>query len=356
MRIGTAHLPLHGGSVPRWLFDRMARLAREITIVIVDEYGLEEFLKRISHPYWFQSFGCTLGFDWHSSGLASTVVCALKVGLKDISKDLGLYIAGGKGGPSRKTPAEIEETSQTLGKDFSHLIYSSKMSTKVDSAALQDGYQLYHHNFFFTKTGSWAVVQQGMNGETRYARRYHWLSDDLKSFVEEPHAGVASNQKGSVLNMVSKKSLESRIFSSELAKQRPDKTINQFTGILELTLPHRERISENDIKPENLNKVLLRTYDLQPKTFEELLSSKGVGPKTIRALSLISELIYNAPASREDPVKYSFAHGGKDGTPYPVDRKTYDKSIEFLGFAIEKAKIGDRDKIEAIKRLQTSFL
>ena len=334
----------------------MARLAREITIVIVDGYGPEEFLKRISHPYWFQSFGCVLGFDWHSSGLTTTVGGALKVGLKDISKELGLYVAGGKGGTSRKTPTEIEKASQILGKDFSRLIYSSKMSAKVDSAALQDGYTLYHHNFFFTKAGNWAVVQQGMNEETRYARRYHWLSDDLNSFVEEPHNAIASNQKGSVLNMVSKKSLKPRILSSELAKQNPDKTIKQFTKILELKLPHRERISENDIKPENLNKVLLRTYDLQPKTFEELLSIKGVGPKTIRALSLISELIYNAPASREDPVKYSFAHGGKDGTPYPVDRKTYDKSIEFLGFAIEKAKIGDRDKIEAIKRLQTSFL
>ena len=356
MKTGTAHLPLHGGNAPRWLFDRMARLAKEITIVIVDGYGPEEFLKRISHPYWFQSFGCVLGFDWHSSGLTTTVGGALKVGLKDISKELGLYVAGGKGGTSRKTPTEIEKASQILGKDFSRLIYSSKMSAKVDSAALQDGYTLYHHNFFFTKAGNWAVVQQGMNEETRYARRYHWLSDDLNSFVEEPHNAIASNQKGSVLNMVSKKSLKPRILSSELAKQNPDKTIKQFTKILELKLPHRERISENDIKPENLNKVLLRTYDLQPKTFEELLSIKGVGPKTIRALSLISELIYNAPASREDPVKYSFAHGGKDGTPYPVDRKTYDKSIEFLGFAIEKAKIGDRDKIEAIKRLQTSFL
>ena len=223
MRTGTAHLPLHGGRAPRWLFDRMAILAREITTVIVDEFGPQEFLKRISHPYWFQSFGCVLGFDWHSSGLTTTVGGALKFGLKDISKDLGLFVAGGKGGTSRKTPGEIESTSNMLGKDFSHLIYSTKMSAKVDSAALQDGYQLYHHNFFFTKGGDWAVVQQGMNPNNHWARRYHWLSDNLTSFVEEPHNAIASNQKGSVLNMVAKESSECRVMNSELAKEKPEK-------------------------------------------------------------------------------------------------------------------------------------
>ena len=210
MRTGTANLPLHGGNAPRWLFDRMAKLAREVTIVIVDEFGPEEFLRRISHPYWFQSFGCVLGFDWHSSGLTTTVGGALKVGLKDVSKDLGLFVAGGKGGTSRKTPSEIETVSNQLGKDFSQLIYSSKMSAKVDSSALQDGYGLYHHNFFFTESGNWAVVQQGLNPLNRSARRYHWLSNNLTSFVEEPHTAVASNQKGKVLNMVARDSNDSR--------------------------------------------------------------------------------------------------------------------------------------------------
>src|SRR4030067_1953360 len=214
MRTGTAYLPLHGGNAPRWLFDRMALLAREITIVIVEEYGPEEFLRRISHPYWFQSFGCTLGFDWHSSGLTTTVGGALKVGLKDVSKDLGLFIAGGKGGTSRKTPSEIEAVSETLGKDFSKLIYSSRMSAKVDSSALQDGYQLYHHNFFFTKGGDWAVVQQGMNDSNHFARRYHWLSDSLTSFVEEPHAAVASNLKVRPLTLTSKNSFDNRLVST----------------------------------------------------------------------------------------------------------------------------------------------
>jgi hypothetical protein len=356
MRTGTAHLPLHGGRAPRWLFDRMALLAREITAVIVDEYGPSEFLRRISHPFWFQSFGCVLGFDWHSSGLTTTVGGALKYGLKDISKDIGLFVAGGKGGTSRKTPGEIESTSNLLGKDFSHLVYSTKMSAKVDSAALQDGYQLYHHNFFFTKGGDWAVVQQGMNENNHWARRYHWLSDNLISFVEEPHNAIASNRKGKVLNMVAKNSSDSRTVSSEVAKEKPERVVKQFKKLIQLEMPRRERIGESDIKPENLKKVLLTTYDKQPKDFEHLLSLQGVGPKTIRALALISELVYNAPASREDPVKYSFAHGGKDGTPFPVDKKTYDKSIEILRFAVEKAKVGDRDKIEAVKRLNLSLL
>jgi hypothetical protein len=352
MRTGTAFLPLHGGYAPKWLFDRMAKLAREITIVIVDEYGPNEFLRRISHPYWFQSFGCVLGFDWHSSGLTTTVGGSLKVGLKDVSKDLGLFVAGGKGGTSRKTPGEIENTSNLLGKDFSKLIYSSKMSAKVDSAALQDGYQLYHHNFFFTSAGNWAVVQQGMNGNNHWARRYHWLSDTLNSFVEEPHSAIASNNKAKVLNMVAKDSNDSRTISAKISKEQPEKVTKQFTKLLKLKMPRHEMVGEDDIRPDNLKKVLLSTYEKQPTDFEHLLSMKGVGPKTIRALSLISELIYNTPASREDPVKYSFAHGGKDGTPYPVDKKTYDKSIEILKFAIEKAKIGARDKIQAIKRLQ----
>lgn len=351
MKVGTAHLPLHGGKAPPWLFNRMAKLAREITVAVVLNFGPDEFLKRISHPYWFQSFGCILGFDWHSSGVTTTVGGALKVGLRDVSKDLGLYIAGGKGGTSRKTPSEIEAVSHQLGKDFSRLVYSSKMSAKVDSAALQDGYQLYHHNFLFTKNGNWAVFQQGMNDKTRWARRYHWLSENMNSFVNEPHQAIAADNKARVLNMVAVDSSDSRTISYKVAGEKPEKTVKQFLKIVELKMPRHETINESDIKPENLRKILLTTYERKPKDFEQLLGMPGVGPKTIRALSLISELIYGAPASRKDPVKYSFAHGGKDGTPFPVDRKTYDKSIEILKIAVEKAKIGDREKIDALKRL-----
>jgi hypothetical protein len=349
MRTGTAHLPLHFGQAPRWLFERMEKLAREITMAVVDEYGVEEYLRRISDPYWFQSLGCVLGFDWHSSGLTTTTTGAIKSGIRDIQKDLGLWVAGGKGGTSRKTPREIENVGESLGKDLSRLIYSSKMSAKVDNTALQDGYQLYHHNFFFTKEGKWAVVQQGMNLNNRWARRYHWISEKVESFVQEPHAAVAANQKVKTLNLVHNHSHDARIASTKIAKEQPEKVVKEFTKIL--AMPRREIINESDMKPENLKKVLLSTYERQPQNFEDLLALPGVGPKTIRALALISELVYGAPASREDPVKYSFAHGGKDGTPFPVDRKTYDKSIEILQIALQKAKVGDTEKISAFKRL-----
>lgn len=352
MKVGAAHLPLHGGKAPPWLFQRMVALAREITQVIVLEYGSEEFLTRISHPYWFQSLGCVLGFDWHSSGLTTTTTGALKLGIKGLEKNLGLYIGGGKGGTSRKTPGEIEKVGESLGKDLSNLVYASKMSAKVDSAALQDSFQLYHHNFFFTKSGKWAVVQQGMNTKTRWARRYHWLSEGLTSFVNEPHKAIASQAKVQPLNMVAASSHDTRLISTDLARTNPDKVIKEFNKIIELKMPHHEIINEADMKPENLKKVLLTTYERQPKDFETLLGTAGVGPKTIRSLALISELVYNAPASRDDPVKYSFAHGGKDGTPYPVDKPTYDKSIESLKTAVEKAKIGHSEKLAAFRRLQ----
>lgn len=355
MKTGSATLPLHYGGAPKWLFRRMEHLSREIVSSIVLDFGPDELVRRVANPYWFQSLGCVLGFDWHSSGLTTTTTGALKAGIFGLEKDLGFWIAGGKGATSRKTPAEIENTAQRLGKDFSHLIYSSKMSAKVDSAALQDGFQLYHHNFFFTKNGKWAVVQQGMNLQNRWARRYHWLSDDLVSFVEEPHKAIASNKKVKPLNLTATKSLKCRVLSSELAKEKPEKTIKDFSKIIELKMPKREKIDESDIRPENLKKILLSTYETQPKDFEELLATPGVGPKTIRALASISELIYNAPASREDPVKYSFAHGGKDGIPYPVDRKTYDESIDILGKAVRKAKIGHYEKLHALRRLQNSI-
>lgn len=356
MKVGSASLPLHGGKAPRWLFDRMVKLGREITIAIVELYGPEEFLKRVSHPYWFQSLGCVLGFDWHSSGVTTTTTGALKLGIAGLEKDLGLWIAGGKGGTSRKTPFEIEQTSEILGKDFSNLVYASKMSAKVDSAALQDSFQLYHHNFFFTKTGNWAVVQQGMNTENRWARRYHWLSDEVNNFVEEPQAAIASDQKVKVLNLVASESSKNRSISTQLASEKPEKVTKLFEKTLELRMHPHEKVQTDDIKPENLKKILLSIYERQPENFEQMLSLPGVGPKTLRALSLISEIIYNSPASKEDPVKFSFAHGGKDGTPYPVDKPTYDKSVEILKQAVNRAKIGDYERMNALNRLHKSFL
>lgn len=351
-KTGIAFLPLHYGKTPLWLFERMKKLSREIITVIVEEYGAEEFLRRISDPFWFQSFGCVLGFDWHSSGVTTTVCGAIKEGLKGTEKDLGIFVCGGKGGISRNTPEEISRFSEKFSiRDAEKLIYASKLSAKVDNVAVQDGYQLYHHTFIFTKNSFWTVIQQGMNLERRYARRYHWLSEEVKDFVVEPHKAICCDLKQTTLNMTAKESEETRILSVSLSKEKPEKVIKEFQKIQELNLPAHHPVSLKEIKKENLKKILIKTYEENPQNFEKLLSIYGVGPKTIRALALISELIYGTKLSWEDPAKYSFAHGGKDGYPYPVDRKEYDKSIEILKEAILKAKLGNREKLEAIRRL-----
>ncbi len=351
-RTGIANLPLHGGKAPAWLFARMSKLAREISIALISEYGAEEMLRRLSDPYWFQALGCVLGYDWHSSGVTTVVCGALKDGTRDIQHELGMFIAGGKGGTSRKTPAEIEAVGEKLVRDYSSLVYSSKMVAKVDNSALQDGYQLYHHVFFFTAQGSWAVVQQGMNEQNLYARRYHWLGENVKDFVCEPHAGICTQSGGQVLNLVASESAQARNTITGIVKEHnPDKIVQQINKIKTLDLPARHHLSTEDIQPQRLYKAFVRAYERQPQNFEKLLGLEGVGPKTLRALSLISELIYGVPVSLRDPALYSFAHGGKDGIPYPVDRKTYDRSIGILHTAVERAKIGDGEKIAAIRRL-----
>jgi uncharacterized protein len=351
-RTGFANLPLHGGKAPRWLFERMARLAREITIAIVDEYGVPELLKRLSDPYWFQALGCVLGYDWHSSGVTTVVCGAIKDGTRGIQKDLGFFVAGGKGGTSRKTPSEIEAVAVDLKTDFSRLVYASRMAAKVDNNALQDGYQLYHHVFFFSGKGEWTVVQQGMNETNLYARRYHWLSDSVSDFVCEPHSGICSESTADVLNLVAKESEPVRdILPRIVTEDGPDKIMAELNKIKTLTLPARHDIKTGDIHPERLAKIIVHAYEQHPQNFESLLGMEGVGARTIRALSLISELVYNVPTSLRDPALYSFAHGGKDGIPFPVDKKTYDRSIQILHSAVEKAKIGDSEKIDAIKRL-----
>jgi hypothetical protein len=352
-RTGTASLPLHYGKVPAWLFGRMSQLAREIAIVTVDEFGPEEMLRRLSDPFWFQAFGCVLGYDWHSSGVTTTVCGALKEGMRGLERDVGLFIAGGKGRTSRKTPAEIVNSGHLLKVSPSPLVYASRMSAKVDNSALQDGYQLYHHAFFFTADGSWAVVQQGMNEANRYARRYHWLGEKVSDFVCEPESAICSQAKGEALNLVALESAKTREVVARIAsEEKPDRIVSQLNRLKNLDLPRRPYISLEDIHPDRLSKIFLATYEHQPQDFESLLGLEGVGPKTLRALSLISELVYDTPVSLRDPARYSFAHGGKDGHPYPVDRKTYDNSIQFLVQALDKAKVGDRDKLDALKRLR----
>jgi len=352
-RTGVANLPLHYGKVPPWLFGRMSQLAREITVVTVTEFGVAEMLRRLSDPYWFQAFGCVLGYDWHSSGVTTTVCGALKEGLQGLESELGLFVAGGKGRTSRKTPTEIENTGHLLNMNPSSLIYASRMAAKVDNSALQDGYQLYHHNFFFTKDGSWAVIQQGMNEANHYARRYHWLGEKVSDFVCEPEAAICAQSKGEALNLVALESAKSREVITQVAtEEKPDKIVSHLNRLKTLNLPRRPHISLEDIHPDRLSKIFLRTYERKPKDFESLLALEGMGAKTLRALSLISELVYDTPVSLRDPASYTFAHGGKDGYPYPVDRKTYDDSIQFLTQAVEKAKIGNREKLEALRKLR----
>ena len=350
-RTGFANLPLHGGKAPRYLFERMVPLSREIVIFLVSEFGREEVLRRLSDPYWFQAFGCVLGFDWHSSGLTTTVCGALKEGLRGLEKDLGIYVAGGKGATSRKTPSEITTVCETLGRDPQPLVYASRISAKVDNSAVQDGYQLYHHSFVFTAEGQWCIVQQGMSDETAMARRYHWLSDTVKSYVSDPHAAICCDRSAPTLNLVAQESAAVRSASAALAGEKPEVTLEAITHLPLLDMPRHHMVSTSDINPKYLKKILLRTYETAPADFESLLSIEGVGAKTLRALALTSELIYGTKASQQDPARYSFAHGGKDGTPYPVDRDTYDRTIEVMRNALNRANVARSEKVQAFKRL-----
>ncbi|MGC9058381.1 MAG: DUF763 domain-containing protein [Candidatus Nanoarchaeia archaeon] len=363
MRTGFAQLPLHYGSCPSWLFKRMKTLAGAITEIIIEEFGPNELLLRLSNPYFFQAFGCVLGFDWHSSGLTTTVCGALKEALN--KKELGVFVAGGKGSVSRKTPEEIEKYSEKLNLSTTKiqtLINASKLTAKVDNALVQDGYSLYHHIFIFTEKGKWAVIQQGMNSTNRLARRYHWLSDSFKEFVEEPHTAICAQQKEKeVLDLTSKQAREAREISVDLVqdfdliKKFTTKQISQTS----LTSPDSDfkvlnMAAQHHIKDElKLNyETLKRAAEIQPKNYTELIMVPGFGPKHVRALALIANLIYGAELSWQDPAKYSFAHGGKDGIPYPVDKELYDASIVTLQEAIKQAKLSQKEKFLALKQLQ----
>jgi len=341
----------------------MKRLGGAVTEVIVHEYGKQEFLRRIGDPFFFQALGCALGFDWHSSGLTTTVCGALKEALKP--EELGIAVCGGKGKVSKRAPHEIQKIADdfSLGeKKIDELIYGSRMSAKVDNACLQDGYQLYHHCFVFSEEGDWAVVQQGMH--ERLARRYHWLSNGIKSFVDEPHSGIAGDRREEVvLDMTAHESEEARSASVDLVREDPkhlmtytreaeqlslDDYFERSPQVLKLVMPTKHAIT--DLTKRTVV-ALQRAYELQPESYEELVAIRGIGPKAVRALALVSDLIYGKPPSWKDPAKYSFAHGGKDGIPFPVDRPTYQRTTEILESAIDGAKIGQRDKLNAIRRL-----
>ncbi|MCD6341718.1 MAG: DUF763 domain-containing protein [Thaumarchaeota archaeon] len=357
---GTADLPLHGGHVPAWLMSRMKSMASAIAKVIVEDYGRRELLKRLSDPYWFQSFGCVLGFDWHSSGLTTTVTGALREVLK--LDEHGVAVAGGKGALSRRIPREI--TKMELDEDLAaKIVRASRLTAKVDNAVLQDGYAIYHHVIVFTEDGEWAVIQQGMNAELRYARRYHWLDEKVESFVVEPHSGIASRRREPVvLNMTSRDSEEARETAVDLVAENPDKlvrlinlainkqeTLTAWTGGEEKIF---KKIPSHLEMPRRIDwKAVKRAYDVKPRNYEELVEVRGMGPSTLRALALISALIYGARIDWRDPVKFTFAVGGKDGVPYPVSRKTYDQTISFMQQVLEGAEIKADQRKAVLRRL-----
>ena len=355
MRTGRADLPLHGGRAPRWLFSRMTQLAKAIVELVVLEHGVDGFFQRISDPYWFQALGCVLGFDWHSSGVTTTTCGAIKEGIKGDEKNLGLFVAGGKGATSRKTPAEIEAWGEKTGLDPVPLVDASRTSAKVDSAAVQDGYQIYHHVFLFDLQGTWAVVQQGINEANGMARRYHWLSSAVEDFVCEPHAAVCCDATAPSLNLVSAGSAGSRAVATEVSSQPAARVVGELVRLKSLALPRRHEILMADIAPDRLGSIFLKTYEAQPAGFKELLNLPGVGAKTLRALSLIGELVYGAQPSFDDPARYSYAHGGKDGIPFPVDRPLYDQTIDLLGRAVRRAKLGQTEEVKTLRRLDRAF-
>jgi hypothetical protein len=335
----------------------MVSLARSISEAILIEFGRDYFLKQISNPLWFQSFGCVLGFDWHSSGLTTTVCGALKEAFGDLA-DSGVYFCGGKGKTSRKTPSEIENIAQHLSCDPQDLIYASRITAKVDNNALQDGFSLYQHTFIFTCDNKWAVIQQGMsNDEGGWARRYHWHCGNLKSFINEPHTGIASDKSFLTLNLIDKDSTALQDLMAELASRRPEDNLKDVTSLKNNShkLPSRHKVLLEDVNHKFLDKIFLKTYENPPVDFEALLSREGVGAKTLRALALISDLIYGKAVSFSDPARYSFAHGGKDGYPYRIHLDHYDVTVNMLERMINKAKIEHTDKIKALRRLHCFY-
>jgi len=378
---GIATFTLDYGKCPKWLFDRMVMLGREMMHVIVAEEGPDAFIQRIGDPVWFQSLGTVLAFDWNASGLTTILTAALKEVIRGEERNLGIFICGGKGKTSRKTPDEIFTWGSRLAlseKNTRALSYNSRMAAKVDSALIQDGFQIYHHTFFFTKNGAWTVVQQGMNKENQTARRYHWHSETAKDLIREPHSGISSQIKiSNVLNMTANESEKNREISADLTHQsfgvlmKDIQLLRRYYSPLskmvslgngegkQLTLLELENkefrthpvVMEDFSKSVYLEKILWKLCDEQPESYEKLLSTEGVGPKTIRALALVSEVVYGAKPSYEDPARYSFAHGGKDATPYPVDRKTYDVTIDMMKKYVEKTKISPIEKRKIQKRL-----
>jgi uncharacterized protein len=347
-KAGTADLTLMGGSIPFWLFDRMTKLSLPIVESIILEYGKQEFLRKLSDPFWFQSFGSVIGMDWNSSGVTTAVMSALKKSLNPHSKELGIYVCGGKGKDSLQTPNELIAVGDKTGINGNELAKFSRLTAKVDSTAIQDGFQVYMHYFVVSNDADWSVVQQGMQTETSKARRYHWNSNSINSFVEEPHTAICGDFQGEILNLVDKQAKPTQLAMLEIAKENPEKMLEE---IKHLTMPTYKDIKAKDVDMKRLGSILWLAQETETQNFEDLLLLKGLGPRTLQSLALVSEVIHGTPSRFTDPARFAFAHGGKGGRPFPVPTKVYDEVIDTLKHSVEKAKIGDSDKQNAIQKL-----
>ena len=359
-RTGSADLPLHGGRVPAWLGQRMSTLGAVICQAIVHHYGRDEFLRRLSHPFWFQSFGAVMGMDWHSSGITTSVIGALKRGLAPLQGELGIHVCGGRGKHSRKTPDELSALGDRIGIDAPALTRASRLVAKVDSAAVQDGFDLYLHGFFVTDDGKWTVVQQGMNGDKRQARRYHWHSEGLSSFVEEPHSAIDGPGQGNIINLTDRRAGRSREAQLELlADFGPDRIVREYAALSaepaaqpdlpHLVMPAHHDVRASDVFIRRLHGTLAAAADRGPADFAELLLTPGVGARTVESLAMVAEVVHGAPHRFADPARFSLAHGGKDRHPYPVPLKVYDETIRVLKSAVQKAKLGQTEELHALR-------
>jgi hypothetical protein len=361
-RTGSADLPLHRGRVPAWLAARMASLGAIITQAIVHHYGRDDFLQRLAHPFWFQSFGAVMGMDWHSSGITTSVIGALKRGLVPIQSELGLYVCGGRGRHSRRTPDELTALGERVGFDAHALTRASRLVAKVDSAAVQDGFDLYLHGFFVTEDGKWTVVQQGMNGDKRQARRYHWHSQALTSFVDAPHSAIEGPEQGEIINLTDRRAEQSRAAQLDLlAELGPDAIVRDFAVLTKapsaqpdlphLYMPGHHDVRSSDVFIRRLHGTLAAAAERGPIDFPELLLTPGVGARTVQSLAMVAEVVHGAPYRFRDPARFSLAHGGKDRHPYPVPLKVYDETIRVLKGAIANGKLGRDEEMQALKRL-----
>jgi len=348
-RSGIADLPLHGGRVPTWLAERMTKLGTAITETIVHDYGTSAFLSRLSDPFWFQALGAVMGMDWHSSGITTSVMGALKRGLAPKANELGLYVCGGRGRFSRNTPNELREIAEKRGFDGEALVRTSRLTARVDNNAIADGFQIYLHSFVVTSAGEWAVVQQGLNDRNGMARRYHWHSASVRDFVEEPHTGIVGEHQGTIMNLVDAHAGRARSAMLDITNEHPDKTLSEARH---LRMPAHHEVRAEDVDLKRLGAVLAVAYEKDLKNFADLLLVEKLGPRTLQSLALVAEVVHGAPSRFNDPARFSFAHGGKDGHPHPVPLKTYDESLNFLRSSLDAAKVGDSEKLDGFRRLE----